>query len=273
MKLLSIRTRVYLGVLIGVLVVGMVGFALAEGLSLLDSLYFTIVTIGTVGYGDIHPTTSVGKALAIFVIVMGVGTFLGVIANTTEAIVERREKQERLEKLNMVIGAFFSEVGTPLLKTFADADPAIGELRRACTITASWREQDFAGLQKMLGSHPYRISGHRVDLPWLKTWLSDKRGFLIGLLEHPMVHEHESFTGLLWAVFHLGDELSYREDVSALPESDLAHLTGDMERAYSLLSLHWLSYMRHLKGAYPYLFSLALRTNPFLPNPCPVVQS
>jgi hypothetical protein len=49
-------------------------------------------------------------------------------------------------------------------------------------------------------------------------------GFLLGLMANPNLLEHESFTDLLWAVFHLTDELTHREDVSALADADLEHL-------------------------------------------------
>jgi hypothetical protein len=75
--------------------------------------------------------------------------------------------------------------------------------------------------------------------------------------------EHESFTNLLWAVFHLTDELAHRRDLKKLPDSDYEHLAGDIKRAYYQLVLQWLDYMKHLKHDYPYLFSLAMRTNPF----------
>ena len=48
-----------------------------------------------------------------------------------------------------------------------------------------------------------------------------------------------------------------------LSEKDLEHIVGDIARAYTFLVREWLSYMHHLKDNYPYLFSLALRTNPF----------
>ena len=47
---------------------------------------------------------------------------------------------------------------------------------------------------------------------------------------------------------------------------DLEHLAGDMKRAYQNLICQWIDYMQHLKISYPYLFSLALRTNPFDPT-------
>ncbi|MGB7970355.1 MAG: hypothetical protein WCF31_00150 [Candidatus Deferrimicrobiaceae bacterium] len=87
--------------------------------------------------------------------------------------------------------------------------------------------------------------------------------FLLSLLGNPNLLEHESFTDLLWAVFHLAEELGSRDSVSSLPESDQEHLIGDIRRINVLLSLEWLAYMRHLQEDYPYLFSLAVRINPF----------
>jgi hypothetical protein len=111
----------------------------------------------------------------------------------------------------------------------------------------------------------------RVDLEKLKSFLIGKRNFLLGLLENPNLLEHESFTDLLWAVFHLTEELENRVDVKRLPDNDFAHLSSDIKRAYILLVVQWLSYMKHLKNDYPYLFSLAIRTNPFDPKASPIV--
>ena len=86
------------------------------------------------------------------------------------------------------------------------------------------------------------------------------------LLENPNLLEHETFTELLWAVFHLAEELSHRESVEGLTTADYQHLAGDIKRAYELLIREWVIYMKHLKTSYPYLFSLAMRTNPFDPN-------
>ena len=63
------------------------------------------------GYGDIHPASALGKLLAIVLIVGGVGTFLGVVANASEILINRREQRLRQKKTNMVIGLFFTERG------------------------------------------------------------------------------------------------------------------------------------------------------------------
>ncbi len=75
--------------------------------------------------------------------------------------------------------------------------------------------------------------------------------------------EHETFTDLLQAVFHLTEELTHRESVVGLSPPDCEHISGDMKRIYGLMVYEWLAYMEHLKDDYPYLFSLAMRTNPF----------
>jgi hypothetical protein len=67
-----------------------------------------------------------------------------------------------------------------------------------------------------------------------------ERDFLVRLLENPILLEHESFTELLRAVFHLTEELAAREDLGNLPDSDYKHLAGDIKRAYVLLVHQWL---------------------------------
>jgi hypothetical protein len=70
----------------------------------------------------------------------------------------------------------------------------------------------------------------------------------------------------------LAQELDARKDLQGLPETDSAHLSGDIQRAYRMLLAEWLSYMRHLKEDYPYLYSLDVRTNPFDPEARPEVR-
>ena len=248
------------------------GFMIIEGVSLTDALYFSIVTISTVGYGDIYPATKIGKLLSIFLIIFGVGTFLGVIANAAEMLFTKREKQIRLEKLNMVIGVFFSEVGTKLLALFSNYDPNVDTIRKELIIQDNWTKQDFLVVSKRLKKYDYEVDMNKVDLEILQSFLLKKRDFLLRLLENSSLLEHESFTEFLRAVFHLTEELAYREDISKLPYSDKVHLVGDIKRAYNLIVSEWLDYMEHLKNNSPYLFSLAMRINPFDLNASPIVD-
>lgn len=265
------RLRVNLAILAAVVVIGTAGFIVTEGLSPLDAVYFCIVTVATVGYGEIHPVTAAGKVLAILVIVAGVGTFVGVIANLFETWMERRERLGRRKKVYMLIGAFFTTTGTPLLRRFARADPLIGTIREELMVTAEWSAKDFARMKKMVCTHDSGPALSAIDLEDLLAFLSEKNDFLLRLMENPILLEDEAFTEVLHATFHLADELSYRDDLAALPASDLHHLTGDLRRAYLAMMYQWLSYMEHLQATYPYLFSLAVRTNPFNPEASAVV--
>jgi hypothetical protein len=102
-------------------------------------------------------------------------------------------------------------------------------------------------------------------------FLKSKRDFLVGLLENPVLVEHEGFSECLLAVFHLHDELNCRKDLSKLPNTDHQHLINDMNRAYGQLVDQWLVFLEHLQSQYPYIFSLSVRNNPFDPEADPVV--
>jgi hypothetical protein len=183
-----------------------------------------------------------------------------------------REKQAMLNKLNMVIGTFFSEVGTGLIKSFAGFDHHFDKIRGDFIVTNEWTDQKFASTIKGLGPYEYRIDHTKSDLLALKVFLTGKREFLLRLLENPNLLEHETFTELLWAVFHLTEELEVREDLTRLTPADGMHIAEDMKRAYVLLIGEWLAYMKHLRKEYPYLFSLAVRLNPFDPTASVVVK-
>jgi hypothetical protein len=245
---------------------------ITEGLSLSDAFYFSIVTVTTVGYGDISPSNIAGKVLSILLILTGVGTFLGVVANATEMMLQKHAKKVRMEKLKMVIAAFFSEVGTKLLTRFVESDTGIDTIGRDLTVTKEWSDQEFSSAGQQVKSHNFSVDIDRINLEELRTLLNEKGNLLLRLLENPSILEHESFTELLRASSHLREELLYRGDFSTLPRSDLAHLTGDIKRAYALIVLQWLEYMNYLKKSYPYLFSLAVRMNPFDKARSPIVK-
>ncbi|UCF93581.1 MAG: hypothetical protein JSW39_05305 [Desulfobacterales bacterium] len=267
-----IRLRLYSVVFMALLLIGIIGFMFVENFSLVDSIYFSIVTMATVGYGDIHPQSAAGKILALVLIVGGVGTFLGVVASITDIFVKRREESFRRQKLHMVAGLFFSELGTGLLKQFAQLDPEIGMLHRMLKISAQWTDEDFHKASKNVGGHRFAIDLRGADLPALREYFRDRANLLLRLLENPILQEHGNFSDLLRAVFHLRDELLNRGDLSELPDADRQHLEGDMVRIYKLLVLEWLAHMRYLKDNYGYLLSLAIRVNPFDPEASAVVR-
>ena len=183
-----------------------------------------------------------------------------------------RERRAKFKKLNMLIGTFYIEVGTELIKQLTKFSSEISSVQEKMLVTATWKDKDFVSAQTALRGTGLGIDSRKAELRELKIFLASKRNFLLSLLANPNLLEHDVFTDLLWAVFHLVEELSVRESLNGLPKTDYDHLSGDIKRAFSQVLVQWLSYMKHLKEDYPYLFSLAVRMNPMDVHANPVVK-
>jgi voltage-gated potassium channel len=256
---------------LAVVIIGTAGFMIIEGLPFLDALYFVIATIATVGYGDIHPITAAGKIFAIFIIIIGIGIFATVLTSFADRMIQQHQHRLHRHRMNMLIGVFFTEVGNQLLHTFTQFDPNIGGVRKDFVVKAQWSEVEFTQLRKRLGEYDYTVDPGRLDIEALHRFLREKGDMLLRQLENADIIENETFAELLWAVVHLRDELAARPAFTNLPETDIAHLANDVKRAYSLLTLQWTDYLQYLKTRYPFQFSLALRSNPFVENPSAVI--
>jgi voltage-gated potassium channel len=90
-------TRILI-LVIAVIAYGTLGFHLIENQSWTVSLYWTFVTIGTVGYGDFSPTTPLGMYFAISLIIFGIGTF----ALALESLVDLIFKRQQMKILGLI---------------------------------------------------------------------------------------------------------------------------------------------------------------------------
>ncbi|MEL6893286.1 MAG: potassium channel family protein [Actinomycetota bacterium] len=82
--------RAVLAVAGTVIGVGTVFYRVVEDLRWIDSLYFCIITLATVGYGDISPTTVAGKVFTMFYVVVGVGVFVALVTTTAHHLIEAK---------------------------------------------------------------------------------------------------------------------------------------------------------------------------------------
>lgn len=181
-------------------------------------------------------------------------------------LIAARDRRARMEKLNIVIGVFFDEIGTPLLSRMVNLDPAVGSLRDALALKPNWKPQDFDRAAVAIGDHKSKLEMDKGVLEELRDLLRGKRNLLLRLLENPTLLEHERFTDLLNAITHLYRELDARGDLRAIPPADNIHLIVDVRRCYVAILPQWLAHMRRLQTSHPYLYSLEVRTNPFDPT-------
>lgn len=201
----------------------------------------------------------------IFIYLLGDIAFLPIeivfVSLIFHKIIEDKEKKNTFRKLNMLIGVFFSETGNDLLRMLINSDKNINNLKNKLIITNSWTKKDFENACCMIDK--YKAEVEFTNLENLKTILSDNRDFMLKIIENPTLLEHEIFSELMMALFHLQEELTNRNDVESLAAKDQEHIQIDISRAYAMLLKDWLLYTQHLKNEYPYLFSFAIRTNPF----------
>lgn len=82
-----------------VLLIGIIFYHNVEGLKWVDSIYFSVITLTTVGYGDIVPTTDAGKIFTTFYVLFGIGILAAsvnyILRTTFERQRERREERHR----------------------------------------------------------------------------------------------------------------------------------------------------------------------------------
>jgi len=84
------RFTVTLVLTMALILFGTAGYMVIEGWPFDDALYMTIITMATVGYGEVHQVSDAGRAFTMFLIVMGVGYFMYVVGLIVQFLVEDR---------------------------------------------------------------------------------------------------------------------------------------------------------------------------------------
>jgi hypothetical protein len=192
-----------------------------------------------------------------------------IVVLVVEGVINKKEKEKIFEKLDMLMNVFFSEIGTQLLTNFSKIDQNNSKIHERLNELSKLNKKEF---EKFLIK--VRKSNHEFDLiiptgkeksflSSIQKLLKEKRYFLIRMLENPNLLEKDSFSDLLLAIFHLDEELEKRDLTKDIPKTDLSHLIKDIDRVYFSLIYEWFNHLYYLKAQYPYMFSLALRTNPF----------
>lgn len=180
-----------------------------------------------------------------------------------EEILNIREKQLKLKKMDLIISTFYTELGITLIKHLSEFILNFDQLKKALSADLNWSNTNSQKTRKIISAFNVQADSGKGNLESLKIYLIDSKRFMLKVFENPNLVEHDAFTDMLWAIYHIADELEHREDLLNLPQNDKQHIAGDIERAYKLLISEWTYYMNHLNREYPYLYSLAERKNPF----------
>lgn len=100
----TLRGKEFQGLLLLVLLVllaGTVSYHVLEGWDFVDSLYFTVVTLTTIGFGDLAPKTSAGKLFTVAYIFVGLGLILAFINQTAKIALEKHHQRIMVREKNL----------------------------------------------------------------------------------------------------------------------------------------------------------------------------
>lgn len=90
-KLIALASVVYIGI-------GVIAMMKLEKLGFLDSLYFSVVSLTTVGYGDITPETSLGKIFVMIYLIVGIGIIAALANNIIKNVLASRVIKDAIKK-------------------------------------------------------------------------------------------------------------------------------------------------------------------------------
>lgn len=110
-----------------VLVGGTLFYMFAEGWSVIDALYFSVITLATIGYGDLTPTTDLAKLFTVFYVLIGIGLLASTVATIANAAITANADRRAHARgaVESVIegggpsGLIDSAAGAPLVGRFA----------------------------------------------------------------------------------------------------------------------------------------------------------
>lgn len=107
---------------------GTAGYVLVEGWSWWDAFYMTVITVTTVGYGEVHPLSTAGQVLTVVVILAGVGTFFFAFTQFTALLagghlLDGRERRRYARMLDNLTDHFilcgFGRMGEIIAREFS----------------------------------------------------------------------------------------------------------------------------------------------------------
>jgi len=173
------------------------------------------------------------------------------------------ETRKKIKKINVIISTFFVETGISIILTISKLNRNNDVFCEQIKIKEMNRKNDYK-LKKEVKEFKFDIYADPAKLGELCSILIKYKDSTLNMLTNPNLLEHDSFTDMLWAVFHVADELQTRGGFDKLDKNDIDHLSNDILRAYTAMIVEWINYMSYLHDEYPFLFTLALKKNPFL---------
>ena len=165
-------------------------------------------------------------------------------------LMNNKEKKERMVKTRMLTSTFYTEFGGQLMGLLLTGVQNAEELQAQKYLQAK-TEDEVKELQKKIREQEiiYRLDQNIYDTA-MELITAHKEKMLI-LAASPMLEDHESFTKLLWGIFHLMDEYRLRGSYKNLSAHSIEHMSEDMGRLTKELIYNAIANALYLRQTYP----------------------
>jgi voltage-gated potassium channel Kch len=90
--------RALLVTAVSLLIGSILFYTQAEGWSIVDSLYFSVMTMSTIGYGDLVPTSPESKLFTILFAILSIGIFVAIVSKIVAIVLEKKKRQRYKKK-------------------------------------------------------------------------------------------------------------------------------------------------------------------------------
>ncbi|MCR5666902.1 MAG: hypothetical protein K6G01_08735 [Eubacterium sp.] len=166
-------------------------------------------------------------------------------------VIGQRDKRESERKTRMLTSTFFTAMGMDLtesMKHMVVVDQELEDVvENRCTMNL---EQRLAFIE-----HKHvAMQAKKECFDEVKKLICGWETELLVISSNPLLLEHEDFSRLLFAIFHLIDEFRIRGDYDLLTQEDLRHYNEDFETTYKLLLKNMITNVRYQKQTYPNLY-------------------
>ncbi len=165
-------------------------------------------------------------------------------------VLSQKEKEERVKKTRMLTSTFFTEIGNDLTRQLLEitdqSDNILSILSQYGNGTMTLSQT-----QDHIKSMSLSIALNEKTYSKLIEKIQTSRSSFMTLSSNPLLFDHEDFTRILWAIFHVMDEYQLRGTYQDMSQDDISHLNKDYAELLRLLLICFVANAKYLEDTYP----------------------
>lgn len=212
-------------------------------------------------FGDLRQTLS-GIILSLGYVPIGI-IYQELIV---DKILDKKQKLNSIEKINVIIGAFYNEVGNSLINILSKGDKKIDIVREEINVNSNWSNEKFQNLIELLKVNTCEIDINKIDIRKIVKLLNHKDTLIINLMINQNIKEYKGFIQLLIVLIYLRDQLQFVTSMESVDDFKYKTIKEEVCKSYNILLIQWVLYIKELKDIDYDLFLKVINNSPLKNN-------